>query len=500
MPTTVTEQHPGPPPPPQAATEPASFRRVLKNRNFVLLWLAQLISLTILNAANFGIIVLINDTTHSVVLAGLAIIAFTLPALPFSAIAGVVVDRLSKRQVLWVSNVLRAVTMFLIVVSLLSNRNALWPLYVLTFMASLIGQFFIPAEGAAIPLLVGERELMPALSLFNITMTLSQAIGFLVLGSIVSRIFPPFTLHLGSLILNVHSIDMLFVLVAVFYLVCAALIFFIPPRAFHEKHLKRVKNAGEEASRAFEAVWHDIVEGWRFVRNDRLLFFSVIQLSVVGNIMLLIGELAGPFVQQVLHRPSADMSLILAPAAVGLVGASIVMPRITDRVGKTRLTVIGFIVLAVGFLLLPGSQGLAWYLYHAQGASSPMLLLTTIAIVFVLGVAMACVNIPTQTMMQQHTPEAVRGRVFSLQFMIYNTGSIPVLLFAGIFAQYIGFNWLICLIAVSMLLFCYWGTRYVRHGNKAQSNGNWARPEMPHQGERKGLPYISNDTGETDKM
>src|SRR2546421_2805646 len=141
MPTTVVEEQ-QPAPPPSSTSQAASFRRVLKNRNFVFLWLAQLISLTILNAANFGIIVVVNDTTHSVVMAGLAIIAFTLPALPFSAIAGVAVDRLSKRQVLWVSNVLRAITMSLIVVSLLSNRTTLWPLYVLTFMASLIGQFF----------------------------------------------------------------------------------------------------------------------------------------------------------------------------------------------------------------------------------------------------------------------------------------------------------------------------------------------------------------------
>src|SRR6202035_5526938 len=140
MPTTVTEQQPVPPS--RAAPESASFRRVLKNRNFVLLWLAQLISLTIMNAANFGIIVLVNDTTHSVLLAGLAIIAFTLPALPFSAIAGVIVDRLNKRLVLWVSNILRMVTMSLIVLSLWTNRSDLWPIYILTFMTSLIGQFF----------------------------------------------------------------------------------------------------------------------------------------------------------------------------------------------------------------------------------------------------------------------------------------------------------------------------------------------------------------------
>src|SRR5205809_845587 len=188
--TPETQSKPSSPPSPGIA----SFRQVLKNRNFVLLWLAQLISLTILNAANFGIIVIVNNVTHSVVMAGIAIIAFTLPALPFSAIAGVIVDRLNKRLVLWISNVLRAVAVLLMVVSLLYDQTNLWPLYVLTFVTSLIGQFFIPAEGAAIPLLVGERELVPALSLFNITMTLSQAIGFLVLGSIISHLFPPFTL------------------------------------------------------------------------------------------------------------------------------------------------------------------------------------------------------------------------------------------------------------------------------------------------------------------
>ena len=197
-----------------------------------------------------------------------------------------------------------------------------------------------------------------------------------------------------------------------------------------------------------------------------MLFFSVVQLSVVGNIMLLIGELAGTFVQQVLHRPAADMSIILAPAAVGLVCASIVMPRIAHRVDRLRLTTAGFIVLAVGFLLLPATQVLASYLYHGQGAGSLFLLLTTIVLVLILGVAMACVNIPTQTMMQERAPEAVRGRVFSLQFMMYNTGGIPILLFAGIFAQFIGFNWLIILLSSSMLLFCWWGKWYLKRNGK----------------------------------
>src|SRR5579863_3540149 len=155
MPTITDSTDPAENPPSTEQPNAASFRRVLKNRDFLLLWLAQLISLTILNAANYGVIVLVNDTTHSVFLSGLAIIAFTVPAIPFSLIAGVVVDRLNKRLVLWVSNVLRALTMLLVVVSLLYDRTSMWPLFVLTFAASTIGQFFIPAEGSSIPLLVG---------------------------------------------------------------------------------------------------------------------------------------------------------------------------------------------------------------------------------------------------------------------------------------------------------------------------------------------------------
>lgn len=460
MSTSIPETQPAPSRP--SATGVASFRRVLKNRNFLFLWLAQLISLTILNAANFGIIVLVNDVTHSVVMAGVAIIAFTFPALPFGVIAGVIVDRLHKRLVLWISNVLRAITMLLMVFSLLSNRTDLLPLYVLTFMTSLIGQFFIPAEGASIPLLVGERELIPALSLFNITTTLSMAIGFLLLGGIISHLFPPFTLQLASLTLHVQSIDVLFALVAFLYLVCAVLILCIPARAFDEEHLKkRGENTEAEAGKALGKVWAEIVEGWRIVRNDRLLFFSVIQLSVVGNIMLLIGEVAGTFVQQVLHRPAADMALILAPAAIGLVGASAVMPRITKRVGKLRLTTVGFIVLGIGFSLLPVTQKLASYLYGEGGATSPLLLWITVLLVFFLGVAMACVNIPTQTIMQEQAPVEVRGRVLSLQFVMYNTGSIPILLFAGFFAQFLGFTWLVFLVSASLLLFCWWGRWFV---------------------------------------
>src|SRR5437762_3004559 len=178
-------------------TRAGSFRSVLKNRSFLLLWLAQLLSQIVFNAANYGVIANVTAVTHSTLLVGLAIVSFTLPAVPFSLLAGVYVDYLDKRLVLWASNALRAVATGLIVLALLLNPHSVIPLFFLAFAISLITQFFMPAEASAIPLLVSRNDLVPALSLFNITLTLAQALGFLVVGGLITALFPPFELALG---------------------------------------------------------------------------------------------------------------------------------------------------------------------------------------------------------------------------------------------------------------------------------------------------------------
>src|SRR6266516_6934264 len=211
------------------------FQSVLKNRSFLLLWLAQLLSQIAFNAGNYGIITIVTAVTHSTVLVGFAIISFTLPAVPFSLLAGVFVDYLNKRFVLWVSNALRAVATGLIVLALLWNPHTVIPLYFLAFAISLITQFFMPAEASAIPLLVSKNDLVPALSLFNITLTLAQALGFLVVGGLITALFPPFELALGFMKVEVQSFDILFAIVAIGYVICTLLILAIPPQALHQE-------------------------------------------------------------------------------------------------------------------------------------------------------------------------------------------------------------------------------------------------------------------------
>src|SRR6266568_810663 len=215
-----------------ALTAPqGGFITLLKNKNFLRLWLAQLISLTILFASNYGLLVLIEEVTGATTLVGLAIISFSLPALLFGAPAGVYVDRMNKRRVLWGSNCLRAIATFAFVVALLLNRHQLIPIYLLTFLISTVGQFFAPAEGSAIPMLVNEEEMMPAISLFNITFMLSQALGFILFAPLVLSLLPAFKV----LTITIEPIEMLYAIIALLYLVCAGLIWLIPTECFSQR-------------------------------------------------------------------------------------------------------------------------------------------------------------------------------------------------------------------------------------------------------------------------
>ena len=128
----------------------SGFRSTLRNRFFQRLWLAQVISQTVQNATNYGSIVLLAQVSHSSTAVGGVIIAFSLPAVLFGVPAGVLVDRMDKRLILWVSNGLRALASFGFVASILSDSHNYLLIYLLTFFISVIGQFFGPAEGAAI--------------------------------------------------------------------------------------------------------------------------------------------------------------------------------------------------------------------------------------------------------------------------------------------------------------------------------------------------------------
>jgi hypothetical protein len=52
-------------------------------------------------------------------------------------------------------------------------------------------------------------------------------------------------------------------------------------------------------------------------------------------------------------------------------------------------------------------------------------------LIFALGCELDLMTIPALTLIQEHTPDMMKGRVLSLQAIIFNAASIPVILVMG---------------------------------------------------------------------
>ena len=450
------------------ASKSEGFRTLLKNKNFLRLWLAQLISMTILNASNYALLILIEELTNSTTLIGLAIISFSLPAILFGGPAGVFVDHMQKRRVLWISNSLRAIATLLFVVSLLLNPGALLPIYILTFIISSIGQFFAPAEGASIPMLIADDELTPAISLFNVTFMLSQALGFVLFAPIILSVLPTFTIfHI-----QFDAIIQLYILVALLYIVCAILILLIPPHNFKstpQENTSLTPPISSETIGALNSMWQEMWQGWCFIRTNKQLFQAVLQLSFAGVLLLVIGQLATPIVTHLLQLPATAMAFVFAPAGIGLVIGSILTPRIMQTLARPRTIFIGTVTLALATLLVPSLTILAQFLQPTTWNNNPLLLITISLLMFIAGIALDLVNIPAQTTMQELSPDRIKGRVLSLQLVLYNALSIPIILFIGGLSDLYGIRHVLYLLAAGEIAFGIWGIYYEhKHPAKIQ--------------------------------
>lgn len=421
----------------QAPHTPRGFGSVLRNRYFLRLWMAQLLSQTIMNAANYGLIVLIQTRSKSYLATSLAIVAFALPAAVFGAPAGVLVDRLDRRRVLWVSNVLRAAAAIVFAVSLLVDQHAIIPAYALSFIIAMVGQFFAPAEGAAIPLLVHRDELINALSLFNITFTLAQALGLIALGPLILLFMPSITIGTVHHNIVVQPIESLFVIVAVFYVICSLLILSIPVR-----RLKMQQQPGQRKSRVSEtrqiySIWLGVLECWHFIRIDRRLLISVIQLCIGGLVVAVVAMIAPGFVQEFFRRPPELAAMVLVPAGVGLVLGSAATPRIVRRYQYGRTILVGVIMLSACSVLLTVVRGVSERLIPHWWNWWPYLIVA-ILLTFLVGIALDFINVPAQTIMQQRSPDWIKGRVLAVQGMGLNIATVIFVPAMGLAADTFG--------------------------------------------------------------
>lgn len=419
--------------------ESGSIKTVLRNQGFLRLWVLQGLTQTAQNMINFSLLILVREIieTQNISEANTAIsllvLAFSAPAVIFSPIAGVIVERADKRTIMIVANGLRA----LAVLAFLAI-NPEWPavltlaaLYTITFFLGAVGQFFGPAQLAAIPVIVRPRDLISANALFNLTFTGSQVLGFALFGPLAIKLLGTERTLVGILFL---------------YIATTALATLIPSTPSTYRPQPGVER------QPFRQFGREAREGLSFVAQSPLLIKSIIYLTLATTTYLMIAALGPEFIADVLGLPAEDIAYVVAPAGLGVVVGALLVNRVTKVITPVRLIDLGLIGAGVSLALFALTEPIGNLLGISEGDAGKLLIAISVSFAATLGISNAFILVPSQAIMQRAAPEEGVARVYATYFTISNIFSFAPVLFAGAIADIVGVLRVLVVIAVLLAL------------------------------------------------
>jgi len=354
---------------------------VLRQRDFALLWVGQNISMVGDWVLFVALPFYIYTLTGSTLATGIMFIVQTLPRLFISSVAGVFVDRWSRKYTMVIVSLIQA--LILAPLFLVHSQNLIWIIYICAFADSLVSQFFIPALTAIIPMLVKEEDLLPANSLNSMSQELTRLVG-------------P---SLGGLLFGLLGIGSVITLDIVSFLFSAALVALIvvPARPTTEK--LEQESAGSASSTAMNSlvkVWQEWSAGMGLVKKEQLVsaIFIIIGFAMVGE--GIIEVLIAPYVGRILHGTPLELGWLMSAQAIGGILGSLAIPRLSKIIPPGRLM---------------GVCGLTFSIVIVVLAMIPVLPVILPLIIFG-GAGAVGFFIPMLTLLQTNVANEYQGRIF----------------------------------------------------------------------------------------
>ena len=367
------------------------YVRLALNSSFSALWAGQLISLFGDRLHQLALVAVVGISTGSALATGLVFFAATLPNLILGPIAGTFVDRWNHKEVLIVSDILRAALVLLLPVALMVNVILVYPM---VFAITTISIFFRPARVAILPRIVEERDLLTANSALWVGETMADVIGYPLAGI--------FVLALGTA---------------------------VPARVLgRQRDLPRVRDPADRDRRpcrdreggrgsggsrgkrprpmADTGSCRSCVPGWGFLRSEATLLANTIQAAIGQFTIGIVIALTPAYALTVFGDSELGWQAIYAFLETGIGVGNLVggfaIGLVGSRFGRGRMVIIGYAVwgLLVTVLALTDNVGLAIGVAVGQGVAN---------MVFV---------IPSQTLFQERTPPALMGRVVGFRFAL----------------------------------------------------------------------------------
>jgi MFS family permease len=370
------------------------LRELLRIADFRRLWLGQVISdfgdgLTLL-----GLLILTQRLTGSTLaLAGVAMAA-TIPMIVFGIPAGALVDRVDRRRVMIVADLIRAAIVACFV--FVRSPDLVWLLYGLAFAQATIGTLFNPAKSALLPLLVPRDRLLAANTVSQMSRVVANLAGTATLGVIAS---------FSEFLTPAFAIDAATFMASAFWI--------------HRISIHDTRAAASEGDASFV---RDLAVGISTIARSRVL----VGVLLAGSIAMLglgaVNVLMVPLVVDVLGTSEAWFGALNAAQVAGMLIAGSVVAILAEKFAPTRL-------IAGGML----GTGLAVSAIAIIDAPWQLAL-----ILFVVGLLVAPVQAGVATLAQVLVPDALRGRVNSALNTVISLAMVLSQAFAGVLAATLG--------------------------------------------------------------
>jgi MFS family permease len=385
---------------------------VLKNRDFLALWLSQLVSKVGDNFAVIAALVLINRLAAR---PGIAVVviatAMTIPQL-FALASGVFVDRFSRKTVMIVSDFLRAAVVLLAL--LVQRPGQLYILYIAAFALMGLGALFIPARNASIPNMVPEEHLLTANALVQATELVSLIVGA----------------FLASLVISLTSVYTAFIVDSATFTLSGILLFWarIPnPKRLGEPPAPR----GE-----FRRFWEDFTEGVRYIGSNRhlLQLMAITTMATLGLSATTL--LAAAYFEQLLGISAQYQGFLLGTEGIGMALGALLISAYATWARSRQIVSVTMIVLGGGILIF---------------AMAPVYWLVLIGALLV-GLCVVSARTTLAAMTQALVSDAQRGRVESAMVTVIGIGTMGALIMAGVLGDIVGPKSVFVLTGVVVLL------------------------------------------------
>ncbi|UOY94526.1 MFS transporter [Ectobacillus sp. JY-23] len=353
---------------------------LFRNSNFLYLWSATLFSSFALALFTFSQTWYIVNTLNLQASLGLVLLASSVPRLVFMIVGGAAADKFPKKNIMFVSNVIRIVLVSILLLWLVAGDVTLYTLAIFALCFGLADAFFWSADGSILPELVAKHRLTQANSITQMTNQSS-----LILGPV-----------LAGFLLKVTSYEAVFAL-AIVLLVAAA---------FLVHHIK----SGTKQEMRNGSMLTSMKEGILYVKQSPFLTTLLICSAFLNLFLIGPMQVGFPiFVKNVLHGDSVLFSYLEGSVGGGMAIGAITVGLLNIQRSRGLFCIIMLFLSGIAFFFITQSD-VVWQALLAGG---------------LFGIALAMAALPLMAVIQSTVKEEMMGRVMSLM-MLSSMGLIPL--------------------------------------------------------------------------